>query len=199
MADETPAKVTTLGYALLGLLARGEKTGYELAQGLKNPVSYFWYAQHSQIYPELARLEAADLVQFTLVAQSERPDKKVYHLTPQGQEALRAWVTTPTNVPKKRDELVLKAYSLWVADPASALQMLRDHAQIHATNIAEFERRLAWLKGVAPEEMWHPDSPYFGVHAVIRRGIGYEREYMEWCDWVAQCLNRIRPAERTPE
>ena len=53
---------STLGFALLGLLARGSLSGYDIAAQLSHGVGPFWYARHSQIYPELARLEAANIL-----------------------------------------------------------------------------------------------------------------------------------------
>lgn len=182
------APTSTLGFALLGLLARGERSGYDLTQGLKDPVGYFWFARHSQVYPELARLEASGLVQHTLVEQAGRPDKKVYRLTPEGRAALTAWLATDTEVPRKRDELVLKAYSIWLSEPAAAARMMRRHAQVHAAHLAEFETRLASLEREAGAALWQPDSKWFGGHAALRRGIGYEREYRDWCEWMAGCL-----------
>ena len=76
--------VTTLGYALLGLLAREPLSGYDLAQRLKGRVGFFWQARHSQIYPELGRLEAAGLVRHAVVEQQDRPDKKVYTIAEAG-------------------------------------------------------------------------------------------------------------------
>ena len=78
--------MTTLGYALLGLLAREQLSGYDLAQKLKMPVGFFWTARHSQIYPELARLEREGLVTFHEVPQRGKPDKKIYSLTEAGRE-----------------------------------------------------------------------------------------------------------------
>ena len=186
---------SVLGYALLGLLARGEQSGYGLTQGLKDPVGYFRYAQHTQVYPELARLEAAGLVRYELVEQTERPDKKVYGLTPEGTAALTAWLEAPTAVPKKRDELVLKAYSLWRSNPTVAARMMREHAEVHAAHLAEFETRLACLTAEAGSALRLPNSRWFGVHAVLRRGIGYEREYRDWCEWMAGCLEGSVPIE----
>jgi DNA-binding PadR family transcriptional regulator len=185
----TPNKLNVLGYALLGLLSRGAQSGYDLAQGLKDPVSFFWHAQHSQIYPELAKLETAGLIEHTRVEQTERPDKKVYNLTSDGERAMRAWLETPTEVPKKRDELVLKAYSLWLSDPHAAAQMMREHAEKHAAHRTEFERRLEKLEQKFGKEIWQPDSPSFGIHAVLRRGIGFETEYETWCNWMAEALS----------
>ena len=185
----TPKKLNVLGYALLGLLARGPQSGYDLAQGLKDPVRFFWYAQHSQIYPELAKLETAGLIEHTRVEQIERPDKKVYHLTTHGEKALQIWLQTTTDVPKKRDELVLKAYSIWLSNPHAAAQMLREHAEIHAAHKQEFEQRLEKLEQKFGKNIWQPDSPSFGVHAVLRRGIGFETEYEAWCNWMAEALS----------
>jgi DNA-binding PadR family transcriptional regulator len=181
---------STLGFALLGLLARGERSGYDLTQGLKDPVGYFWFAGHSQIYPELSRLEAAGQVAHTVVEQSDRPDKKVYRLTEHGTEALGAWLAAETEVPRKRDELVLKAYSIWLSNPTAAAQMMRNHAEIHAGHRREFEARLARIRQEAGAAIWQPGSKWFGVHAVLQRGIGYEREYYDWCEWMAGCLEQ---------
>lgn len=195
MVPVRTSKPSTLGYALLGLLARGGRSGYDLAQGLKDPVGFFWHAQHSQIYPELARLEAAGLVSPTLVEQSGRPDKKIYRQTPAGRKALRAWLEAPVDVPRPRDELVLKAYSIWLADPEAAADTMREHARAHAAHLAEFERRLECIERDAGDEIWRPDSRWFGVHAVLRRGIGFEREYVEWCEWMERVLLRATVRE----
>lgn len=189
MTSTPDPRPNTLGYTLLGLLARGDRSGYDLAQGLKDPVGFFWHAQHSQIYPQLARLEAAGLIEHTRVEQSDRPDKKVYRLTETGEAHLQAWLGAPVEVPKHRDELVLKAYSIWLADPSAAAQMMRAHAQVHAERLAEFERRLGWLERHTAGQMDRLDSPWFGVHAVLKRGIGFEREYLEWCRWMTERLS----------
>jgi DNA-binding PadR family transcriptional regulator len=196
MASSTP---NVLGYALLGLLARGEQTGYALSQGLKDPVSFFWYAQHSQIYPELARLEALGLVEHTRIEQTERPDKKVYKLTKSGKETLRGWLAADTDVPKNRDELVLKAYSIWLSDPKAAVKIMDDHAKVHQERKAEYEKRLEAITVKAGKEIWQPGSRWFGIHAVLKRGIGYEREYSEWCEWMAKALNVGKPETKSKQ
>ncbi len=63
--------ISTLGYALLSLLARGELSGYEMARQMKAPIGYFWLASASQIYAELARLERAGDVGHQVVEQHD--------------------------------------------------------------------------------------------------------------------------------
>src|SRR3712207_8234836 len=83
-----------------------------LSSRMRARVGFFWQARHSQIYPELARLEEGGLVTHHVVEQSDRPDKKVYEITDAGFGVLREWVIEPPAPRAARDELVLKAYSL---------------------------------------------------------------------------------------
>lgn len=182
-------QVTTLGYALLGLLAREALSGYDLAQLLRGRVAFFWSARHSQIYPELARLEEAGLVRHEVVPQADRPDKKVYTIAEAGLAALRAWVTAPVAPAATRDELVLKAYSLWLADPREAAALLREQERRHREHQVEYEARLARLEAAFGARLRRPGGPPFATFIALSRGIGYEREYADWCGWVADLLD----------
>jgi DNA-binding PadR family transcriptional regulator len=179
---------TTLGFALLGLLAREPLSGYELAQQMKTRVNFFWQASHSQIYPELARLEQDGFVTHTIVEQYDRPDKKVYASTDQGRAALRSWVESPTAVPPIRDELVLKAYSLWLADPSVAADLFRQREAEHRAQLAQYRKILRRLRTTQRASLDDPTSPLWASYATLRRGISFEREQAEWCAWVATQL-----------
>ena len=180
-------KVSVLGYALLGLLAQESLTGYGLTGRMRERIGFFWGAGHSQVYPELARLEEGGLVEHRLVEQSDRPDKKVYTITGAGFEALKEWVTAPVTPRPARDELTLKAYSLWVAGPGRA-ELFREEEKRHGERLEEYERLRAWMEGEWREKLRRPDSPEFASYAALRRGLGYEKEYTEWCRWVAEAL-----------
>ena len=177
-----------LGYAILGLLSREELSGYDLAGRMRARVGHFWEARHSQIYPELARLEEGGFVTHRVVEQRERPDKKVYEITPAGLEALKTWVTEPPAPSAARDELVLKTYSLWLAAPEEALALFLDQARRHEEKRLEYETMRAWMEREWGGDILRADSPRFASYAALRRGILYEREYAEWCRWVADRL-----------
>jgi DNA-binding PadR family transcriptional regulator len=179
---------STLGYALLGLLARQPLSGYHLAAQLQHGVGPFWHAQHSQIYPELARLQADGLVEFELVEQHDRPAKKVYAVTDAGREALSRWVASPLDVAAIRDEITLRAYSVWLADPAQAAAMLRQHERLHREQLARYEGYRRDLERTPRAS--DPRAPEFGTYATLRRGIGHERELADWCGWLAEALEQ---------
>ncbi|MEU3936891.1 PadR family transcriptional regulator [Streptomyces sp. NPDC029044] len=94
---------------LLALLARGPAHGYELKQDLEQLLgSAYPQPNVGQIYVTLGRLEKSGLIEGEDVAQSSRPNKKVYHLTDAGREALRAWFEEPEDEPRVRDEFFMK-------------------------------------------------------------------------------------------
>lgn len=182
---------TTLGYALLGLLARESRSGYDLARALKRPIGFFWHAGHSQIYPELARLEEAGLTTHEKIAQDDRPDKKLYAVTEAGRAVLSVWVTAPLEPPSVRDELMLKAYSLWLGDPTAARALFLEHAREHQTRMERFEALCVRIEEAGGADVRRPNSPHFGRYLTVNRGITYEREYAAWCVWVADLLKPI--------
>jgi DNA-binding PadR family transcriptional regulator len=188
--------MTTLGYAILGLLSREDLSGYDLTQRMAGRVGYFWRARHSQIYPELAKLEDGGYVTHRVVEQTERPDKKVYRITAEGLEDLKEWVTRPPVPRPVRDELTLKAYSVWLADKEEAARLFREEGLRHEEQLAHYEELRAWMEGVWWENLTRTDSPEFATYATLRRGIGYEREYAEWCLWVADSIERRELSEK---
>jgi PadR family transcriptional regulator AphA len=176
--------IPTIGYALLGVLAREPLSGYDISRRMKAPVGAFWQAQRSQIYPELARLEELGLVTHHRVEQLDRPDKKVYSLSEAGRQALRRWVTEPAGVPAQRNELVLKVYSLWLADPGQALLFVRQREAQHRARLEQLELTAGELEREAGGSPLRPDSPEFGTYATVLAGVHAERAQVEWCEWL---------------
>ena len=180
--------MTTLGYAVLGLLAREALSGYDVTQRMKGRVGFFWGAGHSQIYPELARLERDGFVTHEVVLQKERPDKKVYEITAPGLEALKGWATQPPPQKPTKDELTLKAYSVWLADKTEAARLFREEGRRNEEQLARYEEILAWMEREWADDLNRPDSPRFASYATLRRGILYERGNAEWCRWMADAV-----------
>lgn len=180
--------MSTLGYALLGLLAREPLTGYELTSQLKGRVGSFWSTTHSQVYPELSRLEEEGLATHRAVEQRERPDKKVYSITDEGLAALKGWITSPVGPRTTRDELILRAHNAWVADPLAAAALFREHERLHEERLSDYEEKRERMEREWGEDVRRVDSPRFGSYAALKRGMTHERGYVEWCRWVADSL-----------
>jgi DNA-binding PadR family transcriptional regulator len=119
-------ELTATEYAVLGLLTRGEKSGYDLRKAAERSVGYFWTPAKSRIYAILPRLVDAGLVRRRDVAQSGRPDKQLYRLTPKGEEALRRWVAEGELEPEtSRNTLLVKVFFGDLAEPEQILEQVR--------------------------------------------------------------------------
>ncbi len=127
MPVETKAEtLTATECAILGLLARGAMSGYDLKKAIDGSVGYFWGPAKSQIYAVLPGLVEAGHARSRKVAQSRRPDKEVYRITPRGRAALRRWIEEPPVQPTPdRNPLLLKIFFGDHASPAALLDQVR--------------------------------------------------------------------------
>jgi DNA-binding PadR family transcriptional regulator len=100
---------------VLGLLALEPATGYDLAQRFDRSLANAWHASHSQIYPELARLQEAGMVE--VVGEGARRSR-TWALTPQGHEELRRWMTESEPNRSQRNETAVRWFLLSVVPPA---------------------------------------------------------------------------------
>ena len=178
---------STLGCALLGLLARSPSTGYDLARRMQRPVGYFWSARHSQIYPELARLEQDGLVSHEVVdGAGPRPTKR-YAVTAAGMEALRTWVATETEPQPVRDLETLRLWSVWTVEPETARGLVRQARVRHEDVLRAYEEELSALEGTP--EARDRSHPAFASVLTLEGGVRTRRAAVEWCDWM---LDRLR-------
>ncbi|GHB78359.1 PadR family transcriptional regulator [Streptomyces viridiviolaceus] len=116
---------------LLALLAHGPAHGYELKQDLEQLLGAAYPQPNvGQIYVTLGRLEKAGLIRGEEVEQSSRPNKKIYHLTDAGREALLGWFEETSEEPRVRDEFFMKlalAPRTGLADQVTLINNQRRH------------------------------------------------------------------------
>jgi DNA-binding PadR family transcriptional regulator len=167
-------RLTTTEYGVLGLLAYGESSGYDLARAAARSIGYMWAPSRSQIYKVLPRLVAAGYADGREVEQRGRPDKAIYRITPGGLAALRLWVETVEEAPP--GVFVTKLFFAWTASPEAAheqLALYRSQAERHLAEFEEMERTLS-----------SSDEP---VHSrvALRHGILRARATLEWAKQAA--------------
>jgi DNA-binding PadR family transcriptional regulator len=124
----------SLRNALLGLLAARPMSGYDLTKTFDASLGNVWSARHSQIYPELARLQEEGLIR----RHEQGPrGRKSYVLTEAGLRQVRRWLTeTPPDHRHSRNEALLRSFGL-------AQLRVRDHG-----DLARVEVPLAALPGL---------------------------------------------------
>lgn len=85
----------------LGLLTRGEASGYEIKKQFED-FRQFGEASFGSIYPALGRLTDEGLVEVREEPQDRRPDRKVYSITRAGREAFVAALMSPLQDDRQR-------------------------------------------------------------------------------------------------
>jgi DNA-binding PadR family transcriptional regulator len=114
---------------LLGLLHKEPSHGYELKLAIESMFGELWPEVNiGQIYQTLGRLERVGLVRSATVAQGNRPDKRVYELTPAGRQELQRWVDDPLPAVRVRDTFFSKLLVAWktrLADPVVLIDRQR--------------------------------------------------------------------------
>jgi PadR family transcriptional regulator AphA len=124
----------SLRHAVLGLLAAEPATGYDLAQRFDRSLANAWHAGHSQIYPELARLQEAGMAE--VVGEGARRSR-TWALTQRGHEELRRWMTETEPNRSQRNETAVRWFLLSLIAPADRRIVLEREL---AFAVAEIER-----------------------------------------------------------
>ncbi|MGD1011457.1 MAG: PadR family transcriptional regulator [Acidimicrobiales bacterium] len=169
--------VMSLRHALLDALAGEPMSGYDLTRYFAASLSNVWPAQHSQIYPELAKLVAEGLI-----AQTDQGPRgrKVYSTTPAGVDALREWLRETSPDFGIRVEFVLRVFCFWVLPREESL----DHLSRYR---AEFVRHRDELVADIAEVDWGRSQSHRGARLTVEFGRRYYNDLIEWVDWtVAQ-------------
>ena len=159
----------SLKYALLGFLSTEPATGYVLDREFSESMGWFWAASHSQIYPELRRLEDAGLITSETEPGDRGQDRRVYRLTAAGTDELQAWLEAPTEYPPLRDPERVKLVFLDGADPAIIRRHIEDHRAHHSRLLAIYTEQLGELRrGVFPRLVKRLASRPETAHALVR-------------------------------
>lgn len=165
-------------HAVLALLADEPAHGYEIKRALEERFGAVIAPLNAgQVYTTLQRLQRDELVADDAVAQSGRPDKRVYRLTAAGREALREWLGAPSAPTKLRDDFFMKlvlAHSMGLADPAELIARQR---AAYLRSLGQLERVLA---GGAD-----------GTEALVVEGAALHLEAdLKWLDRCEEALGR---------
>lgn len=103
-------KLRPSSYLMLGMVRLGASSGYAIKKAADMSTRVFWPTSLAQVYPELARLEDAGLVQRHANPRGRR-NRAAYQITEQGESALLAWLSSTREAPTQvRDEGLLRLF-----------------------------------------------------------------------------------------
>jgi len=176
----------SLRHGLLGLLAEGPASGYDLARRFTEVLGSIWPAQHPKIYAELGKLAAEGLVE----VESEGPRRrKAYRITDAGLVEVKRWLTEVDVDHTMRLQPLLRSLFFWLMDTDDLRRHLQAEAQYYQ-KLAEQYRHYAAAKdrgdfGYSPQTQ--------SMRVTVEAGIRLYSALADWAEW-AQTVPPAKPS-----
>ncbi len=144
----------------------------------------FWYAKHSQIYPELKKLTNERLITYEIEIAGTSLEKKAYTITEEGKKDFLNWLSSPVEAEETPKSVFrLKLFYSPHLSKEQRITMLREQLKLE-------QERLEQLKFNQKKFKKIPDQtdPDFGDYLVLMGGIMREETN---CEWLEKCLKMI--------
>jgi PadR family transcriptional regulator, regulatory protein AphA len=191
----------SLKHAVLGFLTLSPLSGYDLKKAFDNSVQHFWPADQSQIYRTLAQLVAAGWAQVEPIPQTDRPDRKVYHVTEAGRTELRRWLITPLPSRTTRDVLLVQLFFASIVADHEVLALLEQEAAQAREQLAGYRQMAqAYMPADIADQI--PRELFFEL-LTLDYGITMAQCHLDWIEgvmaylrgepWAFTSMARLRP------
>lgn len=174
------AQKNILQYIILGLLRQEPKTGYEIKQAFENDIGEFWQAKHSQIYPELKRLENMELIDHDIVIVGKKMETKKYHILNSGVEFFLEWqFSDVTELTPNKDEFTLKLYFIEDKNDVHLRSMVNNQIELHNTKLNHLLKRKALLFDTSSKI-----NAAYGHYLILKKALSREKDCIEWLNQI---------------
>lgn len=169
----------------LGILALGDATGYEIKKMVaEGSFSFFSEASYGSIYPALSKLTKEGLVTYETTPQSKRPDKKIYTLSPAGQDELTRALRRDPGPDKNRSEFLASLLFAEAVSPERVSELIGDRLRQHRQKIESLSALL--------EEDMTPAASF-----VVQFGVAVQKAALEFLENNRDMLDGIDETKRT--
>jgi DNA-binding PadR family transcriptional regulator len=177
---------------LLGLLAEGPASGYDLARRFEEAFGPVWPAQHPKIYAELSRLAGAGMIE----VDSRGPrGRKAYRITDTGLAEVRRWLAEGDVDHTLRSESVLRSFFFWLMEPDQLREHLRREQRFFAETAA-----LARTYAAAKDRGDFGDSMQTkSMRVAVEAAMRMYQALADWAEWAQTVPPAAADAERPGE
>ncbi|MDH3224208.1 MAG: PadR family transcriptional regulator [Gemmatimonadota bacterium] len=183
----------SLDHILLGYL-QTPATGYDLGREFEEGARHFWFAERSQIYPTLRRMEKRGWLESHQAPSERGPQRKVYTRTQEGLAELRTWLTEEPRIGHERLAYIAQAAFLGsVPDLEDAIQVVRRMRAVWEQKLAYLEYAESEVLAQAGDWLDQPREA-FHMYSALRLGLAQYRAKLAWCEETIHRLERRRAA-----
>lgn len=183
MATKSKSELPATSWAILGMLTFGTMSGYDLGKMVTRSIGHFFSPAKSQIYSELRRLVDLGFASVEHVTQTERPNKRLYSITPEGRRQLRQWLESSALEPETfRSPFLLKLFFGRLVAPETLMTQVKEAHELARQELAELEAVEAEIRG---------NPRYLYPNLVLRFGLEHNRASVRWTAEVLRELEKL--------
>jgi DNA-binding PadR family transcriptional regulator len=155
-------------------------SGYAVREAIRDQLGRFWSESFGQIYPTLASLGSAGLVE---KLPGERVGSSVFTLTPAGRERLLELLRAPEVTAPPRNGLMLRVFFGHAVGPDAVAALVEDAREQVLEQLAAFDG----IARMMEQETDHPEHrPYWAL--TVSAGRHSALGALAWCDEALEAL-----------
>lgn len=176
-----------LEHAILSVLKHQPMSGYDLKKKIDSSIGHFWSTTQSHIYKALRKLEDEHMVAMQEIQQKNRPNRKEYSITTEGQQELERWLSTPMECDPVREAWLMQVF---FAHPLGNDQIVH----LFEERIHEMEKQLTTYQAHLPQNQMIDSDPESGQrkHDLWALTYDYGIAYLQFqIDWHRKALEQI--------
>jgi len=187
MSQESNSPMS-LDHAILGFLNYLPLSGYDLKKRFDSSIKYFWSAEQSQIYRTLGRLTGQGWVTVEVVEQSERPDRKVYHITDAGRAELHRWLGQPFPALETRSAALVQVFFGGQLSNAELLAKFQQFAAQQRQRLEQYRRTTELIARYAREIGSEREA--FCWSLTLELGLQSMQAQLDWAEGVIERIEK---------
>lgn len=172
----------SLKHILLGILQQPQ-SGYDVKKMFDQVFSNFWAAELSQIYPQLKKLNAQNLLTVSEAESDKGPNKKIYQTTPLGKQELITWLTNGPVTNTEKLAYLAQTYFLGAMESdQQRLKFLQDllmHMKNWHQTLVSIQNEIKADFPAYPDDL--PDAEFYS-NLTLMLGVKKVRANVEWVE-----------------
>lgn len=178
-----------LKHGILGLLSYRSMTGYDIMLTFRDSLNFFWSANTSQIYRELQALKSKGFVNEQIIKQNDKPDKKIFSITMEGREELKAWLSV-NDMGNNNSPLCMKTFFGGELSIAENIQRFQEQRQ----QVQETLNRYGGIESITDAYARAVDNPEARLYweMTLDYGRRYCKMLLDWYDANIEKLEGIK-------
>lgn len=165
-----------LPYVIMGILLNKDCTGKQIMDEFRFDIGEFWQSSHSQVYPELKRMEQDHWIESY---SKEDNDKEIhYRLTAYGYEIINDWLMEPVDkLPVSKDLFSLKTFFINDRNDPRLEKLFRHQIQLVSNSLNHLrERRQALFSSQKQIDQ------HYGHYLILARAISRQENQLAWLE-----------------